>query len=291
MLRPIYAILCGCAAAAALKPNVRRRAWIGSASAAAVAVAAPNYAVASFFNPAPPESITLSDAEVDALLGRYGVEDVALTYAPNGAPLKLKLNEVDEMRRVGKIAETGGVGDLADLLGGGGGEKKARGLELRTFAPRYWFPKAADEDWYSPFANRKLNLEFKDSGSKRRAACAAVSDALQRRVAAKVAAVADAAPPPGYEAPEPEDPTLCGRAPYRFKCADVEAPGSYQKLVQAEQMKEYRAKAAKKAAAKAAEEKPAKAAFPRTGRELLGSLAGAPPGAPPAGGPPAPPGD
>jgi hypothetical protein len=248
------AILCGVSAAMALKPvSLPRRAWVSSAAAAAVA-ASPAHAFLGLGESGPPPKIDLSEAEVDALLGSYGATDVDVIYAPNGARLKLRENEVNEMQRLGFVFAPG------------------RGpLELRTFTPTYWFPKEANEDWYSPFALRKLAFDFADTGATRRAKCVAVSDALRRRVDAKVAAVKDAAPPPGYAPPEPDDPTVCGRGAYRFKCADLEAPGAYQRLAAAERMKEFRA-----AARPVPEEPEAKRAFPTTGRALVEALSGGP---------------
>eukprot|EP00629_Pelagomonadales_sp_RCC1024_P001045 CAMPEP_0119260850 /NCGR_PEP_ID=MMETSP1329-20130426/1095_1 /TAXON_ID=114041 /ORGANISM="Genus nov. species nov., Strain RCC1024" /LENGTH=289 /DNA_ID=CAMNT_0007260319 /DNA_START=114 /DNA_END=980 /DNA_ORIENTATION=- len=174
--------------------------------------------------------VELSDEEFVKLLGKMGIDEFDVTYAPNNATLRLAENEIYEMKRRGLLVE---VGD-------------AKRLELRTFTPKNFFPEEPGEGWWAP-PFHQLSFEFKETNEARREKCFAVSARLGDRVAAKVARVANDAPPEGYEPPKPYDPSICGVeldaggnvVGPGFKCDTIARPGSYIQEANKRRMAEY----------------------------------------------------
>ena len=210
-------LLGGAAALSSAPLGLQRRAFLGGGAAAAIA--APGAAHAALGPPlfdTTVAKIDLSEEELEKLLGGYGRAEIEVVYAPNNARLNITENEANEMQRLGFLVV----------------DAKKQEQSLRTFTPRYWFPTEPGENWYAP-PFRRLSFEFTESNKARKEKCFAVSDALRKRVDAKVALVSGLAPPAGYVAPEPEDPTMCGDERFgRFKCAEIEKPGAYLKKAQ-----------------------------------------------------------
>ena len=219
----LLCLLCVAASASALA--VPRRALFGAAATGATAAAAEPARAA--LGPAlfpPVEKVSLSEEEVETLLGGYGRTEVDIVYAPNGARFKLAENEVNEMQRLGFLV-------LND----------AKEKELRTFTPRYWFPVEPGENWYAP-PFRRLSFEFTESNKARKEKAFALSDVLRARAEAKAAVAAKEPAPAGYVAPEPVDPTMCGdKRVGQFKCDEIAKPGAYLQRVQEKRLEAARA--------------------------------------------------